>query len=219
MAKLNCSTFLICVFLYFCHKSCIDAGSQSYSSISLYSVPPATFTQVHSFHFQEEIMSCWLTISLPLPVEVWQPARQGEAYVIPLAEQTGSQCLTEQEHPMLHCDSKVWWSYDTWGALVSEGRKRTSVKCSISDSRGHIRASFSPLVCDSEASNLRVVAVYEPLNAQHAESAERGSHGHPGSSDNAQLEALQDETPGDDAQRNGWKVQDTWREMKQMKRL
>lgn len=67
-------------------------------------------------------------MSLPLPVEVWQPARQGEAYVIPLAEHTGSQCLTEQEHPMLHCDSKVWWSYDTWGALGSEGRKRVLLK-------------------------------------------------------------------------------------------
>lgn len=83
--------------------------------------------RLHSFHFKEEINNR-LTISLPLPVEVWQPARQGEAYVIPLAEHTGSQCLTEQEHPMLHCDSKVWWLYDTWGALVSEEHKRASVE-------------------------------------------------------------------------------------------
>lgn len=90
---------------------------------------------------------------------------------------------------------------------------------SNSDARGHFRVSFSPLVCDSEASHIRVVAVYEELNAQQAESAQRGRHGHPGSSNDAQLEAFQDETPGDEAQRNGWKIQDTWQETEQTKML
>lgn len=133
-----------CVFLYFCHKSCQDDELQLHLSVSVYSVPPAAFMRLHSFQFQEEIINHRLTISLPLPVEVWQPARQGEAYVIPLAEHTGSQCLTEQEHPMLHCDSKVWWSYDTWGALVSERRKQASVKAAIRMREGTLELPSHP---------------------------------------------------------------------------
>lgn len=35
-------------------------------------------------YYQGKSQSCNLTIPLPTPVDVWQPARQGEAYVIPL---------------------------------------------------------------------------------------------------------------------------------------
>ncbi len=42
------------------------------------------------------------TVFLPCPVEVVHPAKQGDMYVMPLSEQTGSHSDVEQEQSWLH---------------------------------------------------------------------------------------------------------------------
>jgi hypothetical protein len=52
-------------------------------------------------------------VFFPDPVEVWQPARQGETYVMPFSPQTGSQSLPEQTQSELQAENTERSSYDT----------------------------------------------------------------------------------------------------------
>jgi hypothetical protein len=47
------------------------------------------------------------TVFLPYPVELEHPARQGEVYVMPLSEHTGSHSPAKQEQSLLHSDHRL----------------------------------------------------------------------------------------------------------------
>lgn len=57
------------------------------------------------------------TVFLPCPVEVVHPAKQGDTYVMPLSEHTGSHSDVEQEQFWLHWDIRERSSLDVSGVL------------------------------------------------------------------------------------------------------